>query len=360
LHTVDSRGVNPITDNRDFEQMRTRTAIRAREHQKKRNRNIVITVVACALAAGIVIGLVFALSKGSSGNVKVPDVVGLTYARAEGDLVGAGLEIDIDPQQEFDINEDCGSLEVLWQDPKGEYEAEKGTMVTVHLSGLPDRSTGQVDDSRQGENVDTWDRPGRTVCVDPGHSTNCPSSEIDQATGLDVADNGGASGELQAMWDLSERLKAKLEAMGHRVVLTKPSADSYASLRTRADIGNSCDIVVRLHYDPGLQAILYPGEGQYKSRGDHTAYVDPQVASGSKQLAEALLPFLQTVGVPKIMNDCGGTSNNHGPAFVGSVLSTVPVVLIEYDPSTVSGNPEGRERVAAATADGIDAYFQNQ
>jgi len=198
----------------------------------------------------------------------------------------------------------------------------------------------------------------RTVCLDPGHSAGCPPTERDPATGLDVADNGGAAGELEAMWELALATRARLEEMGYRVVLTRESAGSYASLRTRADIGNTCSIVVRLHYDPDLQAILYPGEGQYKENGGNRVTVDPRVAAGSAGLARALAPFLAEVGITKLANDMGGTSANSGPAFVGSVLSRVPVVLVENDPATVRDNPAGRDRVASALARGIDAYFR--
>lgn len=200
---------------------------------------------------------------------------------------------------------------------------------------------------------------GRSVCIDPGHSTGSPASEIDPATGLDVADNGGASGELQANWELALKVRARLEQAGYGVALTKGGANSYASLRTRADIGNTCSIMVRLHFDPNLHALLYPGEGQYKQHGNSIAYVDPAVAASSAGLAQSMFPFLQGVGITRKMNDAGGTSNNAGPAYVVSVLSRVPIVLIENDPSMVSGNPAGQDRVADAIVQGINAYFQS-
>jgi hypothetical protein len=87
--------------------------------------------------------------------------------------------------------------------------------------------------------------------------------------------------------------------------------------------------------------------------------VDPAVARGSAELANALFPFLKTVGVTRKMNDAGGTSNNTGPAYVGSVLSRVPVVLIENDPSMVRNNPSGQDGVAEAITNGTNAYFQS-
>ena len=47
-----------------------------------------------------------------------------------------------------------------------------------------------------------------------------------------------------------------------------------------------------------------------------------------------------------------------GPAYVGSVLSTVPVVVIENDPAVVRDNPSGQDRAAAAIAAGIDSYYE--
>lgn len=312
-------------------------------------------VVACALVAGIIGGLVFAISRGASP--EVPDVVGLSYDEAEKKVESAGLLIEVDPNQDTrDIKDKLGGYKIEGQDPKEGSAAEEGTVVTVRLKDV--QNYKEEDDKGNGDNGDEPVTKAGTVCLDPGHSTGCPTNEIDPATGLDVADNGGATGELQAMWDLAMRIKAQLEQMGYTVVLTKPSADSYSSLWTRADIGNTCDIMVRLHYDFNLHAILYPGVGQHKSRGDHTVYVDPLVAQRSSDLAHAMLPHLETVGVTKTMNDCGGTSNNTGPAFVVSVLSTVPVVLIEYNPSTLRDNPAGQDQVAAATAQGIEAYFR--
>lgn len=218
-------------------------------------------------------------------------------------------------------------------------------------------TTVSSDEPVVAERAVYWSRP-ITVCLDPGHSANCPSSELDAASGLDVADNEGAEGEREAVWELALKTKALLERMGYPVRLTKPAADAYASLRTRADIGNTCTITVRLHYDPGLHAVLYPAEGQYKQHGGSIVYVDPAVSKASAALAQAVFPYVRDVGVARVMNDCGGTSNNTGPAFVGSVLSRVPVVLVENDPAMLREYPAGQEQVAAATAWGIDAFIR--
>lgn len=347
----------------------------------RRRAGSVLVVAVSLLAAGAVIAVLM-LATAGGGGPQVPDVVGATFARARETVQARDLSIEVDPLQDSSSADDIERLVITRQDPKPGSRAEKGEPVTVTLKGLADAPPGDVPPSSDsdgntgdaqeggpaqpapGENEQPATQPaapqsatGRTVCLDPGHSANSPASEMDPATGLNVADNSGADGELQAMWELALKTRARLEQMGFRVVLTRESADSYASLRRRADIGNTCSIVVRLHYDPALQAILYPGEGQYKENGGNRVMVDPGVAAASGTLARALLPFMQVVGVSRIDNDMGGTSSNSGPAFVGSVLSRVPVVLIENDPGLVRGNPAGQDRVADAIAQGVNAYF---
>lgn len=345
-----------------------------------------LLLAAGALISASAVAVIVLLMTAAGGGLKVPDVVGESFGRAGEIVQSSGLSIEVDPLQDRSPVEDIDRLKVIQQDPKPGSRCEEGELVTVRLKGLPDgpleggssypesgaaaepapesAEPGENPPAAAGQAVQPQPAAppvtGHVVCLDPGHSANSPSSEIDPATGLDVADNSGASGELEAMWELAGRTKARLEQMGFRVVLTKESAGSYASLRKRADIGNTCSIVVRLHYDPELQAILFPGEGQYKERGGNRVMVDPQVAAASGTLARSLAPFLADVGITRVANDMGGTSSNSGPAFVGSVLSRVPVVLVENDPGTVRDNPAGQDRVADALARGINAYFQGR
>lgn len=328
----------------------------------------------CGAAAGIILLLVT-----GTGSDSVPDLIGLSYESAREKAASSDMAVEIDPMQDSSV--DCYGMEVIEQDPKAGTQAEEGLVIVVKLEGLRESEkyvedpnnpfdvveenpadAGESDPSARNQSAEQPSPEadsGRIVCIDPGHSVNCPVSEIDPATGLDVADNGGASGELQAMWELAQRLAARLESMGYGVRLTKQSANEYSSLRTRADIGNTGSVVVRLHYDTNMHAILHPGEGQFKRNGSHVVHVDPGVARASADLASAMLPHLREVGITSVRNDCGGTSGNTGSAFVGSVLSRVPVVLIENDPAMVRNNPSGQERVATAIAEGVHAYLSN-
>lgn len=373
-----------ITIDDDFfgpeEGFQSRTA--TREHRQGRGRNMIFLAVGIAAVVGVVTGGFFLLTSG--GGPKAPGVEGMKYGEAKKKIENAGLGVEIDPKQDSEGVEGLDGHKVEWQDPKPGTGVEKDEVVTLGLKGLSE-SVEATEDSKNGKREpgpatelkttqpssapDATQPPqavaptggGKVVCLDPGHSANSPANEMDPGgSGLDVADNSGASGELAAMWELSQKTKARLEQMGYTVRPTKESANSYASLRTRADIGNACSIIVRLHYDPAMQAILYPGEGQYKQHGGTVVRVDPNVSRASAALASAMAPFLQGVGIGKVANDMGGTSNNTGPAYVGSVLSRVPVVLIENNPSTVRGNPGGQDQVADAIAQGINTYFQSR
>ena len=354
---------------------------RKRARTTRELMNTLLMALGLLAALALVAGSFLLLSRGSGGP-KVPNVVGKTYREAREKMQSAGLDIEIDSNQDYSNVNDLDEKKVEEQDPKAGTAAEKGGLVTVRLKGLMEiaeasedaetakreskpgssasnAQTAQQNQSAAQQSPATPSAGGRSVCIDPGHSGLGATREIDPATGLDVADNGGASGEIQAMWELGQKVKARLEAAGYTVRLTKQSPDANVSLRTRADIGNTCSIVVRLHYDPDLHAVLFPGEGQYKQHGDKVVYVDPTVARGSAGLADALFPFLKTIGVTKKMNDMGGTSNNTGSAFVGSVLSRVPVVLIENDPEMVRNNPSGQDNVADAIVTGVNNYFEN-
>jgi N-acetylmuramoyl-L-alanine amidase len=145
--------------------------------------------------------------------------------------------------------------------------------------------------------------------------------------------------------------------------LTKTDANEYVSLRGRADIGNTCSIMVRLHYDDtGFTGVMRaPHNGARCPQDDPSriTVVDENVAAQSDSLAGALAAALGL----SVRDDTGGTSQGnatpagHPTALIGSVLSRVPVVTIENQMSRVRANPEGQNQVAAQIVQGINAYF---
>jgi N-acetylmuramoyl-L-alanine amidase len=200
------------------------------------------------------------------------------------------------------------------------------------------------------------------VCIDPGHSGR-DGSEIDPATGLNVGDNTGAAGELEANWDLALRTRARLEGAGYRVKLTKTTVDAYASLRQRADTGNTCEVMVRLHYDDtGFTGVMRPPLNAARcpvSDPGRITVVSSSVAAESDVLARTLAPFLDLA----VRDDTGGTSQGnttpagHPTCLIGSVLSTVPIVCIE-NKVELARDPGGREQITGEILQGLNAYFR--
>ncbi len=354
----------------------TRSSLRAARNARRRNlRNGVLMALGVLLLGGIVAGAI-ALLVMKSGGPRVPRLVGMRYAEARKHIEGMGLFIEIDPMQ--DSSGDCSKLKVRSQDPKEGARAKANETVTVRLAGLhesPELTGGsRTPRAVPGGEPDTaapeGEQPaapappaGRTVCLDPGHSPRS-GSEIDPATGLNVGDNEGASGEIQAMWDLAQRTKARLEQAGYSVRLTKESPDAYASLRARADIGNTCSVTVRLHFDDsGYTGVMRPPANAARcpqSDPSRVTVVDPGVAAESDRLANALA---RALGL-SVRDDTGGTSNGnatpagHPTCLIGSVLSRVPVVCIENQVSLVKDNAAGREQVAAAIVSGLNDFFR--
>lgn len=356
----------------------TRSSLRAERDARRRHiRNNVLTV-AGILAVGCVTTLLIVFLTMRTGGLKVPDVMGLSYKDAKARIESAGLFVEIDPMQ--DASGDFSGLKVEMQDPKEGSSAEKNDTVVVRLKGLHEsaRLTGREDDKapERPSDVPEEDRAqpaqqpaaaqpsaGRVVCLDPGHSSRS-GSEIDPATGLNVGDNQGAAGELETMWELAVVTKARLEQAGYAVRLTKSRANEYVSLRSRAEVGNTCSIVVRLHYDDsGYTGVMRPPANAARcpqSDPSRKTVVDPAVAAGSDALARALAGPLGLA----VRDDTGGTSQGnstppgHPTCLVGSALSRVPVVCIENKLDKVRNNPSGRDEVASQIVAGVQAFFQ--
>lgn len=335
---------------------------------------LLVAVIVAVFLIAVGLGVLLATAGGRN---EVPRVLGLSYKEATRKVESKGLSIEIDSMQDSSV--DCSRLKVQEQDPKPGAAADRDEVVTVRLKGLRDMpltgGTKNSQPSSQPAAQGTQEQPGagqpaaqpapagRTVCLDPGHS-NHSGSEIDPATGLNVGDNSGASGELQTMWDLAVKAKARLEQAGYTVRLTKGGANEYASLRTRADIGNNCNIVVRLHFDDtGFTGVMRAPANAARcpaSDPSRATVIDTGVANESNRLAADLASPLGL----SVRDDTGGTSQGNGTppghptALVGSVLSRVPVVCVENQVSLVLNNPAGQDQVADRLLQGINSYFQ--
>lgn len=174
--------------------------------------------------------------------------------------------------------------------------------------------------------------------------------------------------EVGVVWDIAKRLKARLEADGKTVVLTKDAERRYVANRRRAEIANAkgADIMVRLHCDAqgGSGFAVYWPDQQGRSQGrtgpslDVIAKTGPIARRFHAALASGLKGLLRDNG---LKSDRATLVGGKQGALTGSIFSEVPVVLIEMCVLTNPKDeafmavPANRERVAAALAKAINA-----
>lgn len=106
----------------------------------RRRRNTVIAAISATIVVIVTVALVVVFSGDRSSYSEVPSVVGLTYSQADARLRKAGLEIEIDPR--LDIEEKkAGGRKVEDQQPSSGARADKSSVVTVVLEGVPVKVT---------------------------------------------------------------------------------------------------------------------------------------------------------------------------------------------------------------------------
>ncbi|MGW7462658.1 N-acetylmuramoyl-L-alanine amidase [Streptomyces sp. NPDC054797] len=218
---------------------------------------------------------------------------------------------------------------------------------------------------------------GKTVVIDPGHNTGNfqHTAEIDQqvdiGTGRKECDTTGTttnSGYMEAEFtlDVSQRLRAILEAQGVKVALTHQADRPWGPCITeRARIGNEAkaDAVVSVHAD-GVSAgnrgfhVILPAK--VKGGGADTA----PIVGPSRELGERIAGnFARTTGSAPANYLGAGTGLVVRDDLGGLNLSTRPKVFVECgnmrdakDAAQLT-SPQWRQKAAQGIADGIVGFL---
>lgn len=198
---------------------------------------------------------------------------------------------------------------------------------------------------------------GKTICIDPGH----PSENGSGARGSKI-------GEVHANWMVALKLKAALQAMGAKVVMTKSKESEKVTNRKRAEIGNAAKaaLMIRLHCDATSGsgfAVYYPDKaGTVKG----VSGPGKSVLTASAKIAKAFYPAMVKSLSGKLKGrglktDRATLIGGKQGALTGSIFSKVPVVLVEMvnlqsksDDSFIAEGT-GQAAVAKAIAAGIVA-----
>ncbi|MCR5693476.1 MAG: N-acetylmuramoyl-L-alanine amidase [Clostridia bacterium] len=156
--------------------------------------------------------------------------------------------------------------------------------------------------------------------------------------------------------DISLKIKAKLEALGATVVMTRETHDVDLSNIDRANICNEagCDVTLRIHCNGADKESVNGVEAWIRGVGDGTKEYK-ELGEYEKQLAEELLRYY--VNSTGAINRGVKTSDN----YTGLNWSTVPSIIIECG---FMSNEEEDNKLASAEyqqqiADGIANWLLN-
>jgi len=195
------------------------------------------------------------------------------------------------------------------------------------------------------------------ICIDPGHP-----SEVGSGT------QGRHITEIEAAWQVAQRLKTELQARGMRVVLTKKKEHEFVRNRRRAEIANQnhADYMVRLHCDSdaGTGIASYAPDQQGSIDGV-TGPSKGVIKASRKMGAEFHRTMVKSLdGRLKDRGFLPDTSTAVGRkhhALIGSIFSKSPVVLVEMCVLTnpkdeqFMRDPKNQTLLAKAMADGVQA-----
>ena len=204
---------------------------------------------------------------------------------------------------------------------------------------------------------------GPIIVIDPGHSVTVHG--IDPATGLDVSDYENEP-EMRDVYAVALLVKAKLEAVGYRVIMTKTSLDEPTSLGKRADIANAAHAALALSihdqagsnggigFNSGNNIVYYQSVGTYRETpsGKKVYFTNSSEAALSKKYGQIFADkrAAQEGHSIKLMPNVGYNLGSRGlPAgniWIVQLLSKVPWIYNE-----AGGNSSGMSGLDSADKD---------
>lgn len=313
--------------------------------------------------------------------VEVPSVTGKTISQVTAALKKAGLRASARTSYG---PETAGKVLSQW--PKAGTKIEEDGVIEIVVSGgKKPVEPAKLKTSSQSGSTTTSDASAKapapvpaatpvpaaskyskyTIALDPGHQRRGDNSTEPIGPGSSTRKakvTGGATGvssrtpEYQLVLTMAEKIKARLEAKGVRVVMTRTSHDVNLSNVERATIANQANatLAVRIHADgnndSGVTGIstLYPGVNQWTS----------PIRSESLEAAKLVQA--------ELIEKTGRVNRGVKPRtdLTGFNWSKVPVILAEV--GFLSNSTEDRllntsaeqNRIAEAITSGIIAYLE--
>ena len=241
-------------------------------------------------------------------------------------------------------------------------------MIVVALVALPFLPAGAA--------AATTAPPVRPVIVlDPGHSPTITA--IDRRTGLNVSDYPNEP-EMRDVFAVAKLVKAKLQAAGYRVIMTKTRVGQRVSLARRAAIANRAHaaLAVSIHDQAGAYGGIAFGRGNnivYRQKvgtyratasGKRVHFRDARVAALSRKYGRIFRSWRAKEEHHRVTlrasvgYDLGSRGLAAGNIWMVQLLSRVPWIYNE-----AGGNSAGRTGLNARDkhryADGLVASIEH-
>ena len=196
--------------------------------------------------------------------------------------------------------------------------------------------------------------------LDPGHSPTVHA--IDPATGLDVSEYENEP-EMRDVFAVALLVRARLQAAGYRVVMTKTSVDQPRSLGQRAAVARNAraTLALSIHdqaggnggigFRAGNNIVYYQSVGTYRSTpsGKKIYFTNHHIAALSKKYGEIFAAQRHSVEDTSIRlqgntgYNLGGRGLASGDIWMVQLLSGVPWIYNES-----GGNSAGRTGLDSA------------
>jgi len=294
-----------------------------------------------------------------AGMVEVPELTGASVEEATMVLTTAGFVVKVSEEGTATA---AGSRRlVTGQDPVAGTVSAAGTIVSIVVPPAAARVATPTPAAKAKPAVA---RPTFVVCIDPGHQAHSNSTPEPIGPGAKATKpsvSGGATGvstgipESELALQISMNLKARLEARGVKVVMTRTTNDVNLSNSQRAAIANraKANLFVRVHCDGSTSSAasgvstLYPADNTWT----HAILADSRAAAKLVQTS-----VVQATGAV----DRGAVQRSD---LSGFNWAKVPSVLIEAGflsnrvEDKLISSPHYQDRLATGMTDGIMAYL---
>lgn len=295
-----------------------------------------------------------------AGMVEVPELTGASVEEATMVLTTAGFVVKL--TEEGTVTAAGSRRLVTGQDPVAGTVSAAGTIVSIVVPPAAARISTPTPAAKAKPTVAA---ARFVVCIDPGHQAHSDSTPEPIGPGAKATKpsvSGGATGvstgipESEFALQISMNLKARLEARGVKVVMTRTTNDVNLSNSQRAAIANraKADLFVRVHCDGSTSSAasgvstLYPADNKWT----HAILADSRVAAKLMQTS-----VVQATGAV----DRGAVQRSD---LSGFNWAKVPSVLIEAGflsnrvEDKLLASPHYQDKIATGMTDGIMAYLE--